>query len=836
MNASSRPSPSRLSRFVERCADAIMRHRRILLTLCLAVTVALGCSATRLRLDPGFNKMIPMQHPYMQVFNRYASAFPGANTILVSLRWKGHGDIYNPAFMDDLRHATDDVFFIPGVNRSRVFSLFTPNVRYTEVTEAGFRGDVVVPGQFSSSNPDDLAKVRRNVARSGQIGRLVGNDLHSALIRAELRETDPVTGKHLDYSAVARQLEQIRARYSNQDVEVDIIGFAKLVGDVEAGISGVIGFFALAFLITAALLFAYTRSAKTTVLALFVALLPVVWLLGALPVLGLGIDPMSILVPFLIFSIGVSHAVQMTNAWKQALVAGMSSTDAARDAFRKLFVPGTVALLTNALGFMVIMRIQIEIVRELGVTACLGVLLMIVTNKVFLPILLSYTRLEAGTLARAKNRAAQGGSRLWTRFAMFARPAPALGVFVIALLLLAFGARESRKLQIGDIGAGAPELRATSRYNLDNARITSQYNIGVDALAVIVETTGYDDACLHYPVMSAIERFEMEMRGVAGVQSVVSVPSLAKISIAAFNEGNPRWGALPRSSDGLTQGSSAFDPDNGMNTENCQAIQVLIYTTDHEGKTIAHIVDEIKRLAAQDHTPNIAFRLAGGNVGVMAATNEAVGDAEVAMLLSIFGAIALLCFVTFRSWRAVLCIVVPLTVVSILCNAVMAWLGIGLKVATLPVITLGVGVGVDYGIYLYERLQHEVRGGATLPEAFAAAMRQRGTAALFTAVTMFIGVGTWAFSALKFQVDMGVLLAFMFLVNLFGAVFLLPALAAWLGVERAERRAASRIGAAGVAVATVRNPTGAADAPVRGAASAPGEVEPAALEHGNPGR
>ncbi|MDI7065617.1 hypothetical protein QMO17_30705, partial [Klebsiella pneumoniae] len=100
------------------------------------------------RLDPGFNKMTPMQHPYMQVFNRYASAFPGANTILVSLRWKGHGDIYNPAFMDDLRHATDDVFFIPGVNRSRVFSLFTPNVRYTEVTEAGFRGDVVVPGQF----------------------------------------------------------------------------------------------------------------------------------------------------------------------------------------------------------------------------------------------------------------------------------------------------------------------------------------------------------------------------------------------------------------------------------------------------------------------------------------------------------------------------------------------------------------------------------------------------------------------------------------------------------------------------------------------------------------
>ncbi|WP_321889309.1 efflux RND transporter permease subunit [Paraburkholderia bannensis] len=801
------PRTSALARFVDRCASAIMRHRLVLLTLCVALTAAFGYSATRLRLDPGFNKMIPMEHPYMQVFNRYASAFPGANTVLVSLRWKGQGDIYNEPFMDALRHATDDVFFIPGVNRSRVFSLFTPNVRYTEVTEAGFRGDVVVPGQFSSNNPADLAKVRRNVARSGQIGRLVSNDLKAALIRAELRETDPATGKRLDYSAVAKQLEQIRARYASQNVEVDIIGFAKLVGDVEAGIAGVMVFFGIAFAITALLLLAYTRSLRTTALALCVALLPVVWLLGALPMLGLGIDPMSILVPFLIFSIGVSHAVQMTNAWKQALATGLSSAEAARDAFRKLFVPGTVALLTNALGFMVIMRIRIDIVRELGITACLGVLLMIVTNKVFLPILLSYTRLERGALARAQSRVAQrrSGAKAdgWARFGVFARPLPALGVFALALGLLAFGAQASRALQIGDIGSGAPELRATSRYNVDNARITSQYNIGVDALAVIVETQGYDDACLHYPVMSAIERFEMQMRGVAGVQSVVSVPSLAKVSIAAFNEGNPRWAALPRSSDGLTQGAGAFDPDNGMNTENCQAIQVLIYTDNHEGRTIAHIVDEIKRFAAEDETKGVAFRLAGGNVGVMAATNEAVADAEIAMLLSIFGAIALLCFVTFRSWRAVLCIVVPLTIVSILCNAVMAWLGIGLKVATLPVITLGVGVGVDYGIYLYERLQHELRAGASLPEAFGAAMRQRGTAALFTAVTMFIGVGTWAGSALKFQVDMGVLLAFMFLVNLFGAVFLLPALAAWLGVERAERRAAQGSEAAvrGAAVA-----------------------------------
>ncbi|WER48853.1 efflux RND transporter permease subunit [Cupriavidus sp. WKF15] len=788
-------SPGRLGRFVDACAGVLMRQRRLLMLLCLAVTVALGLSATRLRLDPGFNKMIPLQHPYMQVFTRYASTFSGANTVLVSLRWKGDGDIYNAAFMDKLRHATDEVFFIPGVDRSRVFSLFTPNVRYTEVTEAGFRGDVVVPGRFSGT-PDELDKVRRNVARSGQIGRLVSNDLKSALIRAELRETDPATGKTIDYGSVARQLEKIRAQFSGTDVEINVVGFAKLVGDVEEGIAGVMGFFALAFAVTALLLWLYTRSLRITVLALAVALLPVCWLLGLLPLLGYGIDPMSILVPFLIFSIGVSHAVQMTNAWKQEVVQGLNALDSAGAAFSKLFIPGTVALLTNALGFMVIMRIEIDIVRELGITACLGVLLMIVTNKVFLPILLSYTRLEPSALARAQARRAretgQGNGGLWQKFGALARPAPALGVFVAALALLAAGAIESRGLKIGDVGTGAPELRVDSRYNHDSAKIVSQYNIGSDALTVVVEPTGFDDGCLHYRVMSAVERFEMHMRGVSGVQSVVSVSSLAKVVIGAYNEGNPRWEALPRSSDGLSQGAKAYDPDNGMNTSNCQAIQVLIYTANHEGATIAHIIREIRRFNATDKTPNVAFRLAGGNIGVMAATNEAVEEAEVAMLLAIFGAITLLCLLTFRSWRAVLCIIVPLTLVSVLCNALMARLGIGLKVSTLPVITLGVGVGVDYGIYLYERIQHQIREEAqSLPQAFAEAMRQRGSAALFTALTMCIGVGTWAFAALKFQADMGILLAFMFLVNLFGAVSLLPALAAWLGVEDEERARAA---------------------------------------------
>ena len=773
---------ARAGRLVERCADLLLARRKLLLTVFLLLTLGLGYSATHTQLDPGFNKQIPVRHEYMLNFLEFSQYFTGANRFLVSVRWKGEGDIYNPEFLDTLRKVTDDVFFINGVSRASVTSLFTANVRYIEITEEGFFGDVVVPPRFTAS-AEDLAQVRSNAARSGQVGRLVANDLKSAMVRADLQDVDPQTGKSVSYVEVAKRLEGIRDKYSSDQIEINIVGFAKLVGDVVEGLMTVIGFFVVAFLITGLLLWLYSRSLRLTVVALLVALLPVVWLLGLLPLVGLGIDPMSILVPFLIFSIGVSHAVQMTNAWKQEVLAGEDSLQAARLAFCKIFIPGSLALLMNALGFGVIMLIDIPIVHELGVTACIGVMLMIITNKLMLPIIISYLRLERSVLS--KERAQQQGRHpLWWRLSALAEPRPALAVLVLSVMLLSVAVLKARQLEVGDIGAGAPELRAESRYNQDNTKIVSSYSIGLDVLAVFVQAQGLEEACLSPSVMRAVEAFDFQMRSVTGVQSVQSVAGFGKTVIAGNNEGNPRWAAIPGSARGLSQGARAYMPEDGLVTDGCQQMQILVFLTDHDGATVSHVVQEAKRIIAQVEVPEIRFFLGGGNVGVMAASNDAVKRAEVLMLVALFGSVLLFCWLTFKSLRAVLCILVPLAIVAVLCNALMAMLGIGLKVATLPVMALGVGVGVDYGIYLYERIQHEMAEGANLRHAFYQAMCQRGTAAVFTALTMSIGVCTWAFAPLKFQADMGVLLSFMFLVNVLGAIFLLPALAAWFNLGK----------------------------------------------------
>ena len=772
-------------RFVDGAARLLIRERKRFGFLFILMTILFSISALQTRFDPGFNKLIPLKHEYMQAFLEHGAKFTGANRIMVSLEWKGEGDIYNAEFMDKLRKATDEVFFTPGVNRATVRSLLTPEIRYIEITEYGFTGNVVIPSRFTADDKG-LEQVRSNVSKSGQVGNLVSNDLKSAMVQAELLETDPETGLKTDYAAVAKHLEKIRSELSSEGIKIQIIGFAKVMGDVMDGLITVVMFFVIAFVITMLLLWIYSRSLKLTLLAITVALLPVIWLLGILPQIGYGIDPMSVLVPFLIFSIGVSHAVQMTNAWKQDVHAGLCPVEAAESAFRKLAIPGTVALLANALGFMVIMVIDIPIVHELGVTACLGVALMIITNKMFMPIILSHLKLEK--MALKKPDESKDKHQLWWSVSALALPKPAFMSLMLMLVLLAAGTWQSRSLLTGDVGSGVPELREDSRYNLDNTKIIRDYSIGMDVLSVYLETQNRQEACLDWEVMNAVDRFDIHMRGVDGVQSVRTVAGLAKLYVSGNNEGNPRWRTLQRSEAALVAGSGAAHPEQGLNDNGCQTINITVYLNDHQDSTLKHVMNEIHTFIDKEQITDAQFRLAGGNAGVAAATNEAVEKAEAQMLISIFGAITLLCWLTFRSWRGVLCVVIPLMLVCILCNALMAILGIGLKVATLPVIALGVGVGVDYGIYIYESMQHSLKLGHPLRNSFYEAMRRRGTAAVFTAVTMSIGVGTWAFSAIKFQADMGILLAFMFLVNVLGAIFLLPALACWLNVKPAETK------------------------------------------------
>jgi hypothetical protein len=770
----------KLQHLIEKVSALVFDNRRTLLIVFSALTVLFVISASQLRVDAGFNKMVPLTHPYMKVYTEYQSVFGGANRVAIALVQKD-GDIYNKDFMTRLKGLTNDIMGLDGVDKPSVRSLFTPNTRFIEVVEEGFAGGNVIPATFQGTDAD-LTIVRSNVQKSNEIGRTVANDFSGALVSAGLLEYIPVgDGKlaKLNYFEFSQKLEELRAKYESPQHTIHVIGFAKAVGDIASGARGVITFFAVAFAITAVLMLWFVKDLKLTLVALVVAMMPVLWLLGTLPLIGFGIDPLSILVPFLIFSIGVSHAVQMTKTWEREVIGGADSLTAAKRAFAMIFIPGTLALLTNVLGFAVIMLIPIDIVRELGITASLGVAWMIITNKMLLPILLSNLTMSK-TAVTAEAYQESRVDRIWHVASQCVQKKRAAIVIGISAVVLVGGLIQAHNLKVGDYGSGVPELRPDSRYNQDNDTIVKKFAIGVDTLGVVAQTKNVAGACTNYDVMTSIEKFDWHMQNVVGTQSVISLPGMAKMINAGFNEGNLRWRYLPRDSTMLAQSVTPIDTATGLLNPDCSAMQVLINTTDHQGETIGRLVQEVKNFAKDSGNENIDFKLATGNVGVMAATNEAVDKARWEMNFAIFGALLVMCMVTFRDLRATLCILIPLAIVSVLCEALMPTLGIGLKVSTLPVIALGVGVGVDYGIYLYDRIEIHLEEGKDLAQAFFEALKERGTAMIFTAVTMTLGVATWAMSALKFQADMGILLAFMFFLNMLGAIFLLPSLAAFI--------------------------------------------------------
>ena len=764
----------------------LFARRRVVIAVFAIVTLAMGWSATGMRVDAGFTKLVPLEHEYMRTFLEYRNEFGGADRVVIAVMAR-NGDMFTPEFFSVLREVTDATFFLPGVDRTQVFSILTPNVRFIEVVEDGIAAGDVLPVDFEPTEAG-FARVRENIIKAGIVGRLVANDFSGAIVSAKLQEFHPNTGERLDYIEVAQELERIRREAggvdSGVDVHVDlhVIGFAKMVGDITAGAVRVMTFFGIAFLITALFVYAYTRSIRLTAAPLACSLVAVIWQLGGLTALGFGVDPMSILVPFLVFAIGVSHGVQMVSSVRAEVGAGASGVDAARASFRRLLLPGAVALASDSVGFITISFIEVRVIQEIAVTASLGVAAIILTNLALLPVLLSY--FEADENERRAVRARDDFMRpLWARVAGVARRGPAAAVIAVSVLLLAAGARFAPQVRVGDEHRGVPELRPESAYNLDSAVITDRFQIGVDVLTVIAETV--EEGCIDYEVMSILDEFEWRMRNVEGVQSVAGLAGVARNINASWNEGSLKWRTLPRNQYTLVQAVSPVPTSSGLLNLDCSVMPVSIYTVDHKAETIERVVDAVKEFNSTNSTERIDFRLASGNVGVMAATNEEVEASQFPIIGYVYAAVIVLCLLSFRSVAATVCIVVPLAAVSLLAYALMALLQIGLKVSTLPVVALGVGIGVDYGIYIYGRLRIHLEQGLGFAEAYERTLATTGAGVVLTGLTLAAGVATWIVAPLKFQADMGTVLTFMFLVNMAGAVLLLPALGAWLVRPRA---------------------------------------------------
>ena len=758
---------------------ALFNHRRLVLLLCLVITVLLGWQATKLRLSASFEKSIPTSHPFIVNFLAHQIDLQGlGNAVRVAVQ-NEQGTIYDAAYLETLRQLNDELFLVPGVARQGMKSLWTPATRWTGVTEEGLEGGPVIPDGYDGS-PASLERLRANIARSGEIGQLVAFDARSSVIFVPLMAMD-ADGVPLDYARFAGALDLLRAKYESKGVKLHISGFAVLIGDLINGVYTVLWFFALAVAIAAATVYGYTHCIRSTLLVVASSLVAVVWQLGWLKTLGYALDPYSILVPFLVFAIGMSHGAQKMNGIMQDIGRGAHRLVAARMTFRRLFLAGLTALLADAVGFAVLLVIDIQVIRELAIAASIGVAMLIFTNLILLPILLSFTGVSpraASRSLRAEAADSQGQRKhpMWAFLVRFTERRWASAGLVVGGLLLIGGAAVSMRLSVGDLDPGAPELRPDSRYNRDVAFLNAAYGASSDILAVMVETP--DGHCAQLDTLMKVDDLEWRLRQVEGVESTNTLSLLNRRVSTGLSEGNLKWYEMLPSQD-MANTVTANAP-RGLYNDSCSLLTLYVYLRDHKADTLSSVTQLVRAFAEKNDGADARFLLAAGTAGIEAATNIVVSQAWRKMLWLVYGAVGVLAFVTLRSWRAVLVALLPLVVTSVLAEALMVGLGMGVKVATLPVIALGVGIGVDYALYILSVMLVHMRQGMSLSQSYFRSLLFTGKVVLLTGVTLAVSVITWVASPIKFQADMGLLLGFMFLWNMLGALILLPSLACLL--------------------------------------------------------
>ena len=880
---------------LQKIENWFFKFRLPVLAAFVLITIVMAYFAVQIRMDAGFAKQLPNSHSFVKTYYEYQDDLSGTNSITVALRTT-EGDIFTKEYLSNLFNLNNTIRYLPGVNQGSMQSLWTPNIRVMRVTEEGFESSEVIPGTVIPENltPEIIENIKERILTGGHVGSIVANDFTSSLIKVELTEYNPKTGEKLDYLKLGQEIETIREQYEIGEYRVEITGFAKMISDIANEAYNVVIFFGLAFFLTVLAVYWYSRSWTLTFLPLICSLTSLIWQFGMLKILGFGLDPLAILVPFLVFAIGVSHGIQQVNQITKEVIEGETAEYAARASFSRLLVPGSMALVTDLVGFGTLILLPIGMIQELGITASIGVAFKIVTNLIMLPLAASYARYNESFAARAQS-AISYRQNLMGFFGKLARPREAVITLSVSAVLFIGAVYLASERHVGDLHAGAPELRPEARFNQDINEITKRYNVTTDVLVVITEAsfTGGVNPCRSTYVMDAQNNLHWYLENIPGVSKVISLSSIAKRALSGYAEGNLKWSYLPRNEQALGFATSVVDPSTGLINEQCSIMPIYVFTEDHKATTLNTVISSIeeynekfrelddtitfKTLIAKPaegtdvipavdslggeetniedllninnpkiftddeftdfgyengfNTRNIMLgpglinyyrdidsfddnvnymvrdikqseisfkeffnnnpefesiifesdeiknRLASGSVGIQYATNEFIEKGELPMMIIVYIVIFILVFVTYLDWRATICCTVPLTFATMLGYAFMDLAQIGLKVSTLPVMVLAVGVGVDYAFYIYNRTQTRLKEGMNITEAFEHTFANTGAAVVFTAITLAIGVSTWSFSALKFQADMGSLLTFMFLINMVCAMTTLPALA-----------------------------------------------------------
>ncbi|HYL57693.1 MAG TPA: MMPL family transporter [Candidatus Acidoferrales bacterium] len=759
-----------------RFGEWILRRRFVVLAIVGALTAFFGYYTSQTMLVTSFGELLPQNHPFIRIAHKYDQYFGSVNNVTIMIEAK-EGTIYNTEIVKKIVQMTRDMDLVYGIQHGSVRSVASASY-FRPLAGGVILNTPILPGGEIPKTESQLEELKSNVHKNPGVifGRFVSLDDKAAVIEGSFLES------RLDYRRIFNEIYKIVVDPERDpSVHIYVGGQPVLYGWVYHYTPQFFWIFVVTALAVWILLYLYFQDWRGALRPTISGVICAIWGLGFIRLLGFGLDPLVLVIPFLITARAVSHSVQMHDRYYEEYYRLRDKEKAILSSFSELFVPSLSGILTDAFGVLVILLVPVLFLQKLAITASFWIAAIIVSELLLNPIVYYYLAPPHIEVIERRDRGLFKRLLMSLAGPMLERPGR-IATFVATGAVIALCAFFWSGLKVGDPTSESPILWPKSPYNKAMAAIQSEFG-AIEQFVVVAELAkreSLNDPKL-YHVMDEYERY---MEGDPAVGRTFSVADLLSNGGSALQEFQPKWNVLPTTARGTGQllgallaGASPLSTAYII-TPRREATQMTVYSKNREGENVQRIVLRTQKFFAepQHQVTGVNFALAAGIIGELAAANQEIIDNDVLLNVLAFATIYIIILVTYRSFMAGLYLLFPLALANAAINAYMGAHDIGININTLPVVTVGVGFGIDYSIYIVSRIIEELALGYDLKVSTYTALVTSGKAVAFTALTLVASVLFWYWSSIRFDAEMGLLLAVWMFVSMLGAMTILPVL------------------------------------------------------------
>ena len=764
----------------------IMRFRKTTLFILLAITAVFGYGILKMDFYTQFMDLFPKNHPYVKIHKQYMEYFGGANVATLVLEVK-EGDIYNKETLDKIVRIQEAVERITGVNPFQIFSLASRRVQRSEAIAGGISMTPIMKNV--PANNREMFNLKARVFSSDAFGKWVSTDLKALRLQATFIEG------RIDYSGLFDEFMKIRKEEEDGKHSIYLAGEPILYGWVYSYIPNMTVLFSISIVILSLLLLFFCGRQPAWWIPLLSAVLSSIWGLGMSGFLGYQFDPLIIVVPFLLTARAMSHGVQWLNRFGAEFRRLGDVREAAHVTGVQLFNPCIIGVVTDACGVLIVALIPIPILQHLSILGFFWGMSVIFTVSLFNPVFVSFLPLKPGSYKENPHWAFltnfMGGLAKYS-----ITKNGKITLIISSIIILIAGIIGFTKVPIGDANPGSPVLWPDSYYNQSVDKINNRF-LGMEQMYILVRKSVQAPGTanpINVNTAKAMENLQNYLVKRGRIASGQSAAGLIASMNSLVHGSDPKFNLIPddnRTLGGLLyvagQSAALGDMDKYWDPQ-LNAANLLLFLRDHKGSTLKGVIEDTKDWIADpgnivmgmgtegQPVQFVYFEPAGGLGGILAAAIELIEKANHFLVGGILLFTFLCCAVVYRSLFAGFIFVLSLVLANFTSFAYMSWKEIGLNINTVPVVSLGVGLGVDYGLYIVSRIKELIVAGASWEKGIIDGVSSTGRAVFYQAVMMSASVFFWWFSPLRFQAEMGFLLAILMMVNMFVGVLLLPAL------------------------------------------------------------